>query len=87
MRGHPREISKEDLLLFLFTGRLVLEFDHHRERSLVGLHHALCILFVPAEIAKGEFDELELELLLGVVGDRGKFLEHAFSTAFYEVGE
>src|SRR3989344_1886204 len=87
VRGHPREIGEKNLLLFFFTGRFVLEAHHHRKRRLIGLHRALRVLLVPAQFTERKFDELELKFLAGVVGDGGKFFEHALGASLHEIVE
>ena len=58
VRGHPREVGEENLLLFLVAGRFDLEAHHHAKRRFIGLHRALGILLVPTQITEGELDEL-----------------------------
>src|SRR3989344_1885123 len=87
VRGHPRKIREEYLLLFFRTGRLVLKAHYHRKRSFVCAHRPLRIVLVPAQVAEREFHKLHLEFLSGVVGDGRKFLEHALSAALHEFAE
>ena len=69
VRRHPWKIREEYLLLLLVACGLVFETHDHREWGLIGFHRTLREFFLPAEVAKFEFDEFEFKLLAGVIRD------------------